>query len=1850
MDNVYGTFRTLADMYRVYYDTPFALRDTGLAGERRAIIETDGSVYREPFIEAMPRFESSGKTIADSCAALGLGSDVADFLTAGLFSTSQQLYLHQWLSLQASLAGRHVIVTSGTGSGKTECMMLPIMTLLALEARGWPMAPAPGNTEWWKSSATWVPQREDRGRMPGVRAMILYPMNALVEDQLQRLRKALDSPPARAWYGRRDSFYFGRYTGRTPVSGKTTNSSKRSELRAHLSKDDSIARQIEREIIGGQRDQEDRFYFPRLDGSEIRSRWDAQYMPPDILITNYSMLNVMLMRDIEDPIFHKTRSWIEADPHHIFTLAVDELHMYRGTTGSEVALVLRNLLLRLGLDRRPDQVRFIAASASLDKSDPKGLEYLRQFFGAPAHQFEVIEGARIQPPRRGTVGAALRPPFERFWAGWQGAKSDSDRVKTTTTLASDLGIASALSSTSVELMLGEVLEATGIDGAVIEASRDPATGESRPRAYSVVAQRLLGSPVMQQGQDSALDGLLVGLAHATVPANGQEQRLLPLRAHLFFRSIQGFWACSNPDCTLVDARFRSPDRAIGKIFGAPQWRCACGGRVLELLYCQTCGEAFLGGYKASTSSGTRWLLYPDYPQLEHIPDKAVTQRLNGAYTWYWPGQAPLGCKESWTRQGSYIFKLSKARLDPQTGELSITQNPKQSTGRTLTIGGKGEDKERIPALPTKCPRCGDDWERAWLKGSTVVDFERMQSPIRTMGTGFEKVSQVLADALLRQMPSPESRQLVLFSDSRQDAAKLSAGLEKAHYQDLVRQFILQIIDRDPAAPLKALEKRVMKQTLTSDEVRLADALIAQDPDLLVALTLVSKGVGDSDYQQRIAAARAAATLKTPVSMDEIRGEVERRLLDLGINPAGPNPSVSSYEVGKDKRPWTDIYDFSTPSPSERTKLSNEQVAFLKQIRQSLLDTCAYALFASARLDLESLALGWCTADPSIWKTGQMWSIAPDLLRQVVDGSIRILGERGRFVGRRRSRPEPPAYLNGYWKAVALVYGVDLVDVRDAVTAVLQQSTLMDEWLIRSDRLFVQTAGTNEWMCDRCRKIHLHPAGRVCTDTTCLKALSPDSQPRNTSIGADYYQVLATRPDPPFRLHCEELTGQTGSQDSQDRQRLFRKVFFGSEPKLVVGIDLLSVTTTMEAGVDIGSLLATMLSNMPPMRFNYQQRVGRAGRRSAGLSVALTVCRGRSHDDFYFQNPERITGDPPPQPYVDLRREEIVRRVLVVESLRRAFLACPSQQADISDGDNVHGQFGKTDDWLPHRSAAIGNWLAGNRPQIQAIAEALTSETPLQATPSVWQLVNYICTQLVTAIDEISVDKRLLQDELSERLANKGLAPMFGFPTRSRYLYTQRPYRAYQWPPEDAIGRDLDIAISEFAPGSQVVKDKKIFTSVGVANYMSIGGTIVTEPNPLDKPRPISTCDTCQALFDPPPPNQVACPACGSMNPTYRELELSEPKGFRTDYPKDDEDFGGGFDWRPRASRARMAADIAVGTQQIVLASRIASLSSTSKGVVYTINDNNGQQFDFRRLKDETWVVEDAFPKDGHVPDLSAATSELRSLASITATDVLLVGLDSGQLPQGLDLSPARVVNPARIGSPARVAAKAAWFSFGFLLRTAAAVYLDVGRNELRVGLRTARNSSGSPEGEIFISDALENGAGYATLLGQPQEFERLLVGEILQKIRPQWAKHTQAGLLCDTACYDCLKDYANMQYHGLLDWRLALDMAELAAGEPLQTSRWLSRATQDRDLFCRSLNWTPAQFATLPGAIGPQGDSALILAHPLWATDRRFLCQELADAVVDARTKGFTDTAIHLHDLFDVGRRPVWVERQIVEA
>ena len=243
-----------------------------------------------------------------------------------------------------------------------------------------------------------VPQRAHESRQAAVRGLIVYPMNALVEDQLTRLRRAFDSPDARNWFTERRSgnkIYFGRYNSETPVPGYEhkrsghPNREKIKELADRINameQAERVADQHAREGLEKNPPDEDAqdvvYFFPRLDGSEMRSRWDMQDHPPDILITNFSMLSIMLMREADRDIFERTRSWLEREGS-VFHLIVDELHLYRGTAGTEVAFLLRLLLERLGLTPTDPRLRILASSASLEPNDTESLNFLSEFFGCP---------------------------------------------------------------------------------------------------------------------------------------------------------------------------------------------------------------------------------------------------------------------------------------------------------------------------------------------------------------------------------------------------------------------------------------------------------------------------------------------------------------------------------------------------------------------------------------------------------------------------------------------------------------------------------------------------------------------------------------------------------------------------------------------------------------------------------------------------------------------------------------------------------------------------------------------------------------------------------------------------------------------------------------------------------------------------------------------------------------------------------------------------------------------------------------------------------------------------------------------------------------------------------------------------------------------------------------------------------------------------------------------------------------------------------------------------------------------------------------------------------------------------
>lgn len=1799
--DVTGTFERLREAYFRYYDTPFGLVDKRLQRERRELFDRDNGVYRRPLIELRPEYVTAPRNLAESVAASHGPNELGTFAGAGLIPPGRPLYLHQEQALEAGLtSGRNMVITAGTGSGKTESFLLPILASLLEESRGWSGGSAP-LVPWWRTSGgVFHSQRQgETGRSAAVRALILYPMNALVDDQLMRMRRALDSDDARAWldsnrHGHR--FFFGRYTGATPVTGSRTSDIAVERLQQILHETEQRATRAAAVAAATGKD-DVRYFVPRLDGAEMRSRWDMADAPPDVLVTNYSMLNVMLLRERDEHFFDSTRAWLDADPAHRFTLVIDELHMYRGTAGTEVAYLLRNLKHRLGLTERPDKLRILAASASIDAD--RDQEYLEQFFGVDAASFDFVRGSLAMPTTAPT-----------------GTTADATAIRT----AEPVDAATYARS-------------HGLLDAVRRAFVDPAENDediASAKALSALSARVFPDTAAAE-RDEALTRLLRGMAELPVDTDPK------VRAHYFFRNVPGVWACTDPNCP--DAPDRAEPRPVGRLFSEPVTRCSCGARALELLYCQNCGDVLLGGFTpegATQKSTVRTLLLGDVPELAKLPDQVRLERTAENYLVYWPNASEnLDGPETtrWTRDGGNVsYSFRRSAFNPANGEVRNVGATGGHTGWTFhAVVRPRRDIATVSPFPTCCPNCGDDWAIEYGRSGRLphTDPATQRSPIRGMRTGFEKINQVLTTELATDL-AVQDRKVILFTDSRQDAAKLSSGLGLRHYQDLLRLLLVEYLNAtsDPSADLALARTHIVGNNKTAETWDAIDRLEARDANLFGQLRKIWEGrpgTEPGDEPQLVARLSVGSTL------DVSAGAIAQVLLGLGLNPGGPHASLQET-ARQPKRRWTTLYDWDASPVAPRAGLSPEQAALRAEINRSLVVEVVNGLFSGAGRDFESLGLGWLALATDTKPIDE--PVTTDLA--YARASLRVLADTRRFDGMRDPRPgSPPRQLNRFWRKIEQAGGPTVADLTRIFAE--QCGPAVRDYLIDPARVVLRHGDGRAWACTNCHRRHLT---RGCAYCTYCGTLLPDT-PTAYVVDEDYYGWRATTGSGRFRLNSEELTGQTDRIDAQQRQSRFQEVFLetGANPEVPIadGIDMLSVTTTMEAGVDIGALSAVVLGNMPPTRFNYQQRVGRAGRRGTPVAVALTVCRGRSHDEYYFDAPDRITNDPTPEPYLAMGRVEILLRSLHGETLR---LAMP-EVADAIDAtgvqfnrtNNVHGAFGTVADWPTVRPLLV-NWLIRNRPLVEQAAVAIVDRTPL--APQAADLAGRCIAEMPGLIDTAVAS--VGDDELSQRLAERGVLPMFGFPTSVRYLYLRRPGSSYPWPPRMTIDRDLAMAVSQFAPMSEVVRDGRVYTSVGVAAFEGVGKPPrLSMDDALGVSRHIYLCRSCSFLSSGNLGDITICPQCGSPN-AFSRFTLREPLGFRAGaWPRD---FDGNFSWTPRSMAARALADLSALQQE----PHGAALAYSGPGQRYVINDNGGRLFSFRPAAPPAtgiapwggYVSTQAVAK-GLVPsnDLMGDAFEV-ALGAVQPTDFLFYGPEHGTLPtEGLRLNFASRFQPSGAVDPSD-GRRAAWYSLAFMLRKVAAAKLDIEPLELVAGI-FAGMANGEPAPYAFIADTLENGAGFSTHLGDPAVLPSLLDDVDTYLMRLAQPDHAD---ICTASCYRCLRDYGNMSYHALLDWRLARDLLEVLRTGHLT----VDLADQQRALDNWTHGYDAAPIATVPGTVRfthPQlGDYILVVRHPLEASESTFLNDRLAEAAAFAEAEVGSAKQTFFVDAFTLDRDP----------
>jgi DEAD/DEAH box helicase domain-containing protein len=475
-------------------------------------------------------------------------------------------------------------------------------------------------------------------------------------------------------------------------------------------------------------------------------------------------------------------------------------------------------------------------------------------------------------------------------------------------------------------MLREVMELSknGIDARMLQACASD--GETRAVSLDTFARRIFGDTISSDQRRAATRGLLI--ARGASDTADRKSPLPAFRLHWFFRNIEGLWGCTQPGCGCAPEHFAADEgRTTGKLFGNS--RILCGNansetgtehRVLEVLYCEVCGTTFFGGNRLPIQNGG-WELLNSDAEIEGIPDRQAARFLDRKtykdYAVFWPqGKTPIHPeidKKKWTQPSlaaddendtGAASNAGEARWDRATlfttsARVRLvandTDDPTQIPGYIFHLRRANDQEQgKFSALPTRCPCCAADYGRRMFR----------KSPVRGFRTGFSKVSQILTKELFYLLP-PIGRKLVVFSDSREDAASISNGVERNHYNDLVREAMYDELLRSalgegelledletagqPQRPdplLFAHRNPALVQTLRQ---ALETANTPMPPNLPPAVALAFQQAQQQAVNQITEIRRRYATRTVParVLFLSVEGEVlTHRLQRIGTNPAG----------------------------------------------------------------------------------------------------------------------------------------------------------------------------------------------------------------------------------------------------------------------------------------------------------------------------------------------------------------------------------------------------------------------------------------------------------------------------------------------------------------------------------------------------------------------------------------------------------------------------------------------------------------------------------------------------------------------------------------------------------------------------------------------------------------------------------------------------------------------------------------------------------------------------------------------------------------------------------------------------
>lgn len=1280
--------RRIAAAYRRYLISTYGPRRAELREEFERALGSGFRLTRGPYLQASPPFvhgHSVTELIDASVLAPGFTA-----LSEQTFPISRTLYAHQEEAIRKAVEGRrNLVVATGTGSGKTECFLLPIIDRLLRE--------------------------HETGTLPapGVRALLLYPMNALANDQVKRLRRLLRDLP---------QITFGRYVG------ETAHEQARAE--------DDFRNRYPSE--------------PRLP-NELISREAIQAAPPHILLTNYAMLEYLLLRPADSTLFDGPTG------QHWRFLVLDEAHVYGGAQGSEVAMLLRRLRDRV-LESRRGQLQCFATSATLGR----GVEDYPALVTFATRLFdETFEWDPADPARQDVV-AARRRPLVQAKASW----SIPESVLTSLQRAFRAGASAEELATTVK--------AAGVSGAPTpEPGQEPAAWLAALLAdeeHVVAVQERLERGAAEFGavasdviHGPAGDEDLVALVDLCVAARPRpdDAPLLPARYHFFLRSLEGAFVCLHPDHRSGEARL-----VLARHLHCPS--CQRTGRqtaMFELGVCRHCRAEYLVG------------------QLQ--PDDTGRQRLKVAPDF-----------------GAVVYVLLGDPIDADDEDEAATAagDPARPEARQLCTGCATISEEGGTCACPSPPRPRATWllrpRGGTLHTCGACSARASGEVVTRFLTGTDAPVSVVTTQLYQALPPSgeegvaqrvgEGRRLLTFSDSRQDAAFFAPYLERTYGRSVQRRIIAEAISRLAIRDVPRTDDVIVEAR------RLAEDTLVLDPDQ-----------GSASARREVGSWLAEELLA----------------LDRRQSLEGTGSAEITVAIPRAFRPPPPLLALGLTETEVRDLL----LLLLETLRAGGAITVPDGVdVRDERFAPRNREFGAREAGPEAgvvsWLPGSGANRRTELLTKIITRRDVTINAMEILTGLWKHFTDP----NGPWRDV-------LVGYQDKQRGAL--------WRLNWERFeFLPLADDHRPLrCDVCQRLWWRTVAGICPGWRCPGTVTPVED--IAGLIANHYAALYRELDP-IGIAVQEHTAQwTGAKAS------------AVQDDFVAGrVNVLSCSTTFELGVDVGEVQAVLLRNVPPSPANYVQRAGRAGRRTDSAALVVTFAQRRSHDLAWFDRPDAMVDGVVTPPVVFLDNATIVRRH--VHSV--AYAAFERRAAD--DGGahrHVRDFFDRPAEDVPAADDQFVTWLR-TRPAVVGAALQRVVPAAVAAVLGIddWRWVDalveptdddptfgWLTRAGSDARDELAVVREARAEAAAEEkydrakqlqylertiggrdllgyLSSKNVLPKYGFPVDVVELNLGRSGDARAAGIE--LSRDLSLAISEYAPGAQVVAAKTLWKSDGLA--------------------------------------------------------------------------------------------------------------------------------------------------------------------------------------------------------------------------------------------------------------------------------------------------------------------------------------------------------------------------------------------------------------------------------------------------